>query len=176
MIQNISDEKTLLEIKKLAGIPLDKEFQINLVYSDDEWQKLLQATLKVLKITPEQADALYADYFLKDALKRFPTWFEMSRNSYEFLLIQPTIHNCFATAVVNKESRDAINDKFKVEKFDKKIITRYKSTNGHCNLYKELAKKVIKHYGDEATVDEKKCMKSGADECEIHVEWNKLGN
>lgn len=175
MIKGVSDEKTLIEIKKLAGLPIDKEFQINLVYSDEEWHRLLKATHKILKVTPEQADVIYAEYFLKDALHRFPTWFDMSKNSYELLLIQPTIHNCFATGVANKESRDAINDKFRVEKLQDKIITHYKSPNGHCNLYKELAKSVINHYHDEATIDEKSCMKLGADECEIHIEWTKLG-
>lgn len=171
MIKGISDEQKLAEIKKLAGVPLDKEFQINMVYSDEEWKRLYQSTLKILNVSAEQADEIYAGYFLKEALRLFPTWFKMSKNSYEFLLIQPTIHNCFATGVVDKESRDAINDKFRVEKFDNKIITHYKSPNGHCNLYKELAKSVINHYGDEASIEERKCAKLGEEGCEIHIEW-----
>lgn len=174
MIKDITNEETLNEIKKLANIPLDREFQINVVYSDEEWQKLFKATLSVLKITDEQADEVYAKYFLKDSLERFPTWFQMSKNSYEFLLIQPTIHNCFATGVADQKHRDAINDKFKVEKFPGKIITHYKSSNNHCGLYMKLAQEVINHYKDQAIIEEKKCMKSGGDECEIHVQWSNL--
>lgn len=174
MIRQIKDENTLNQIKKLANVPLDKEFQINLVYSDEEWQRLLTASLEVLKVTPEQVDLLYADHFMKDSLERFPTWFEMCKNSYEFLLIQPTIHNCFATGVADQASRDAINDKFKVEKFPNKIITHYKSSNKHCGLYKALANCVLKHYNEEAVIEETQCMKNGAEACEIHVEWANL--
>lgn len=176
MVKAIAGEDAIIEIKRIAKVPLDKTFQMNLVYADDEWQRLLAATLKVLKITPEQADEIYADYFGKDAVKRFPTWFQMSKNSYEFLLIQPTIHNCFATGVVDPKDRKTINDKFKVEKLPNKIITHYRSFNNNCGLYKSLAKWVINYYKDEATIEEKKCMKSGDQECEIHIQWIKLGN
>jgi len=86
MIQMLGGEEKVAEIKKLAGVPLEKVFQINAVYPDEEWHRLLEAGLKVLNITPEQADEYYADYFAKDAVKRFPNWFQMSKNSYEFLL------------------------------------------------------------------------------------------
>lgn len=175
MIQALGGDATVAEIKKQAGVPLDKEFQINEVYPDEEWHRLLAAGLKVLNMTEDQANEHYADYFAKDALRRFPTWFEMSKNSYEFLLIQPTIHNCFATGIADQKSRDAINDKFTVDKLPSKIVTHYRSQNGHCKLYMALAKWMINHYKDEATIEEKQCMKSGGSECEIHIEYSKLG-
>lgn len=104
MIQNMAGEQTVIEVKRRARVPVDKQFQINTVYSDEEWQAILAAAVEVLNVTPEQVDEVYADYFYKDALKRFPTWFQMSKNSYEFLLIQPTIHNCFATSAVDQTS------------------------------------------------------------------------
>lgn len=176
MIKNVADENVLKEIMQTADVPVDKTFQINQVYSDEEWQRLFAATLKVLKITPEQAYDVYAEQFCKDALQRFPSWFQMSKNSYEFLLIQPTIHNCFATGVANKADRAAINDKFVVDKLPpNKIITHYRSANNHCGLYKSLAKWVINHYNDEAVIEEKQCKLTGSPECEIHVQWSKLG-
>lgn len=171
MILKVAGEDKLEEIKKVAGLPPDRNFQINLVYSDEEWQRLLDAALKVLNLTQEQAEDIYADFFGTDALKRFPVWFNTCKNSYEFLLIQPTIHNCFATGVSNEKDRSGINDKFTVEKLPNKIITRYKSPNKLCGLYKSLAKWMINHYKDEATIEETQCMKSGASECEIHVQW-----
>jgi len=176
MIIAVGGQKALTEVKRLAGVPEDREFQINLVYSDEEWQRLFAAALKVLNITKEQAYDVYAGYFGEDAAKRFPTWFQMSKNSYEFLLIQPVIHNCFATGVVDPQQRAAINDKFKVEKFPNKIITHYRSSNHHCGLYKALARWVIKYYKDEAIIEDKQCTDLGDSECEIHVNWNKLGN
>ncbi|MBN9287166.1 MAG: hypothetical protein BGO43_00890 [Gammaproteobacteria bacterium 39-13] len=178
MVRDVAGEEVLIHIKQEAGVAPDKEFQINNVYDDEEWQKLFAAALKILNLTPEQADEIYASYFIKDALKRFPTWFNMSKNSYEFLLIQPTIHNCFATSVLEKKERDAINDKFVVDKLPhnpKKLITHYRSHNHHCGLYKALAKGVINHYQDKAEIAETHCLKQGDDECQIHIEWSKLG-
>src|ERR1044071_7385552 len=167
MIMQLGGEEKLAEVKKLAGVPLDKTFQINEVYSDEEWKRLLNAGLQVMNITEEQADEYYADFFGKDSVKRFPTWFEMSKNSYEFLLIQPTIHNCFATGVADQKTREAINDKFTVDKLPSKLVTHYRSHNGHGGLYKALARWVINCYHDEAVIDEKQCMKKGGKECEI---------
>jgi hypothetical protein len=171
MILDIGGEEKLAEIKKLAKLPPDRSFQINLVYSDEEWQRLLDATLQVLNVTQEQAEDVYSDYFFKDVIKRFPAWFNSCKNSYEFLLIQPTIHNCFATGVSDPKDREIINDKFKVEKFPNKITTHYKSHNKLCSLYRALARGVIHYYKDEAIIEEVQCMKSGAPECIMHIQW-----
>lgn len=171
MILDVGGEDKLAEIKKLANLPTDRAFQINLVYSDEEWQRLLTATLKVLNLTQEQAEDAYSEYFCKDAIKRFPVWFNSCKNSYEFLLIQPTIHNCFATGVADQKDRSAINDKFKVEKLPNEIITYYYSHNKLCGLYKSLARWIARYYKDEITIEETQCMKLGAPECEIHIQW-----
>lgn len=176
LIRKLGGDEAVLKVKQDANVPLDKTFQLNNVYSDEEWQRLLASALKILNITAEQADEAYADFFLQDALKRFPVWFSMSKNSYEFLLIQPTIHNCFATSVLEQKERDAINDKFKVDKFPNKIVTHYRSANHHCGLYKALARSVIRHYQDEAVIEESLCLLKGDQECEIHINWSKLEN
>lgn len=178
MVRKMGGEDLVTQIKQDAGIPTDRIYQINDIYPDEEWQRLLASGLKVLKITPEQADEVYADYFLKDAMKRFPMWFEMCKTSYDFLVIQPTIHNCFATSVIDQKDRDVINDKFVVDQSPEhpnKLITHYRSGNHHCGLYKALAKCLFKHYNDEARIEEKKCLKQGDKECEIHFNWSKLG-
>ena len=175
MIADLAGEEGIRQVKALAKVPNDREFQMNTVYSDEEWQRLFDAALQILKITPEQAYQTYANYFGADAIKRFPTWFRMSKNSYEFLSIQPTIHNCFATSMVDVESRRAINDKFRVEQLPNQLITHYRSPNKLCGLYKTLALWVINYYQDETTITEKKCLKLGDDECEIHIRWTKLG-
>ena len=33
----------------------------------------------------------------------------------------------------------------------------------------------VNYYQDETTITEKKCLKLGDDECEIHIRWTKLG-
>lgn len=182
MILIAADAATLEKIKQDAGIESDRVFHLNQVYSDEEWQRLFASTLKIMNLTEDQAIDIYADYFAKDALKRFPTWFVMCKNSYEFLLIQPTIHNCFATGVteadgeLRKQICKGITDKFHVDKQAMKIVTHYRSPNQLCSLYIALAKWMIAHYQDTAIIEEKKCTKRGDDECEIVIQWTNLKN
>ncbi len=166
-----SDEATLNRIKNKADVAPDKEFRMDTVYSDEEWQRLLQATLEEFGITAAQAYEMYAQQFFKDSLKRFPMWFEISKDSYDFLSRQPAIHNNFATAVRDKQERDSIIDKFHLEKLDRKIIMHYRSVNKHCGLYIALAKVIINCYNDKASVVEKKCLLNDDHECEIHIDW-----
>jgi len=176
LIESVSDQKTLNVIKEKAGVPLDKEFRIDTVYDDDEWQRLYSSTLEVLNLTEQQATKAYANAFLQDALTRFPTWFEMSKNSYEFLRRQPAIHGTLAAGLTDIKSRQAILDKFRIDTSPNKLITYYKSANQQCVLYVELAKLVIDHYKDDATVKEVRCLKNGDSECEIHIDWQRLGD
>ncbi|CEK12049.1 heme NO-binding domain-containing protein [Legionella hackeliae] len=176
MVQDLKGEEGMIELKKLANVPVDKSFQINNIYSDEEWQRLFLAAQTLLRLSPEEVEAHYANYFGKDVVHRFPTWFNMSPNSYEFLSIQPTIHNCFATSMADAETRQAINEKFRLEKLPNQLITHYRSPNRLCGLYKALARWVVDYYHDEASIEEKKCLKLGNDECEIHIQWTELRN
>ena len=174
-IRSRAGEETLAKIKEQLGLSPDHEYQMNNVYSDLEWKTLFSVSLNVLGMTEEQGYKIFATYFLKDSIERFPTWFAMSKNSYELLSIQPTIHNCFATSVFDKAAREAINDKFKIDQLPNQLITHYRSPNQLCSLYKNMAKGVIKYYNDQAEIEEKTCMHKGAVACEIHINWSKLG-
>lgn len=176
LVQELAGEEGVLALKKEAQVPLDKEYLINNVYSDEEWQRLFGAYIKVCNLSLEKAEELYADHFIKDAFRRFPVWFNMCKNSYELLNIQPVIHNCFATSVADSASKKSIIDKFRVEQSPNHIITHYNSPNKLCRLYILLAHRVVKHYKDEAVIEERTCLLRGDSECEIHVTWNKLGS
>jgi len=176
LIESLGGQEKLIEIKRLAGVPLDKEFRLDSVYSDEEWQNLYNATLEVLKISAHDADVAYADAFGNDIRERFPVWFQMSKNSYEFLARQPKIHNTLATCVADPDQRNEIQDKFRVETFNHKIITFYKSPNKLCGLYKALAQWIANYYGDEIIISEDKCMLKGDNSCELHIEWKHIEN
>src|SRR5262249_30622187 len=148
-------------------------FRLGEVYSDEEWQRLLAAACDVLQMAEEQTMEAYADVFGRDAMTRFSTWFEMSSNSREFLERQITIHNVFASGVPDPAARKAVVDKFRIEKFEDKIVTHYRSPNKLCTMYKALARWMFRHYGDHAAIEEPRCMKKGDAECEIHVIWQK---
>ena len=109
LIESTATLDAVKEVKRLAGVSSDKKYSISETYDDDEWQRLLAATCDVLQISPEQAEEAFAEFFFKDSLKRWPTWFQISKNARELLERQPIIHNGFATSMQNPNDRKAIN-------------------------------------------------------------------
>ena len=164
-------ERAALEIRDRAACPLELEFRINEVYEDGLWLKLVIATCETLECSTDTLEEDFAHYFLKDAQQRWPAWFKMSKNARQFLERHPAVHNNFADAVRDAESREQIKDKFRIEKLDNKLITHYRSPNRHCHLYVSLAKEVLNLYGEEAAIEEPKCLKRGDSECEIWIRW-----
>lgn len=155
-----------------AGLDKSRTFRLDTIYDDVEWRKLFNTCYETLGLSEENAYKIFARYFFQDTLKRFPTFYQMSKNSYEFLIKQPKIHNSFYSGAANEGQA---YDKFRLKQVnEKKLITYYHSSNKHCMLYKALATLVIDHYHDEATITETQCMCNGDDLCEIHIDWAKL--
>jgi hypothetical protein len=174
LVKERAGPEAVAEVRRRAGVASDHVFRIGEVYPDEEWQRLWSAACDVLHTTEAELLDAYAETFARDALVRFRMWFDMSANSREFLERQVTIHNVFASGVRDPEARRAVVDKFRIEKHPTKIVTHYRSPNRLCGLYKALARWMFRHYGDEATIDERKCMLRGDDECELHVVWTQL--
>ncbi len=84
--------------------------------------------------------------------------------------MQPEIHNTFPVGLQRPEERQAVRDKFRLEKLADELVVRYRSPNRLCDMYKAIARHVL-HYKDEATIDEPRCMKHGDDECELRIRW-----
>jgi len=95
----------------------------------------------------------------------------MCHNAREFLELQPTLHNSFATGLQDRKARREVEDKFQIITEPERIVMHYRSPNRMCGLYQTLAHLVIQHYGDLATVREISCMKRGDDECVIVIHW-----
>jgi hypothetical protein len=148
-----------------AGLPTDRVYRLNESYADSEAQILTAAALQ--RISLEDV----ADAFFKDTLERFPTWFAMCKTSREFLEMQPEIHNTFALGLQRPEERDAVRDKFRLEKLDDELVVHYRSPNRLCDMYKAIAQHVFRHYHDKATINEPRCMKRGDTECELRFRW-----
>jgi Haem-NO-binding len=163
------------EVRDRAGVAPGQVFRLGESYPDDEWRRLFSAACDLLGLTEEELLELYADAFCRDALTRFSKWFEMSRSSREFLERQVTIHNVFAAGVRDPEARKRIADKFWIEEREEGIVTHYRSANRLCAMYRALARWIIRHYGEEATIEETRCMRRGDEECEIHVAWQTKG-
>jgi hypothetical protein len=148
-----------------AGLPTDRAYQLNEPYAESEAQRLTAAASQRLSVED------IAEAFFKDTLARFPTWYEMCKTSREFLEMQPEIHNTFAYGLQRPEDRDAVRDKFRLEKLDDELVVHYRSPNRLCDIYKAIAQHVFDHYQDEATIDEPRCMKRGDAECELRIRW-----
>ncbi|MFQ5426307.1 MAG: heme NO-binding domain-containing protein [Gaiellales bacterium] len=171
LIQTSAGADAVAEVKRRAGVPEDRYYRLDQAYDDAEWRRLFAATCEVLGTTPEQAEETYADFLCRDALRRWPMWFQMSGDAREFLERQPAIHNSFATGVQSPAERDRVNDKFSLEKLDDGFVMHYRSPNQLCGLYRATARWILRHYEDEAEIDETACQKHGDPECEIRVRW-----
>ena len=148
-----------------AGIPRDRIYRLNEPYDDSEATRLTAAALERISLED------IAEAFFADTLVRFPTWFEMCKTSREFLEMQPVIHNTFAHGLQRPEERDAVRDKFRLEKLTDELVVHYRSPHRLCDMYRAIAQHVFQHYGDTATIEEPKCMKRGDGECELRIRW-----
>jgi hypothetical protein len=171
MVTELYGAEAAVEIRRRAGCTDDLDFRINEIYDDELWRSLVGATSEVLNWSLERLEEEYARYFLIDAQQRWPAWFKMSKSAREFLERHPAVHNNFADAVRDPDSRELIRDKFRIEKQDDKIITHYRSPNRHCHLYVSLAREVLKLYREQASIEHVKCVKRGDPECEIWISW-----
>jgi len=154
--------RTLVE----AGIPADRVYQLNEPYADSEAQHLTAAALQIISVED------IAEAFFQGTLARFPTWFAMCKTSRQFLEMQPEIHNTFAHGLQRPQDRDAVREKFRLEKLDDELVVHYRSPHRLCQMYKAIARLVFKHYQDNATIDEPRCMLRGDAECELRLRWN----
>lgn len=172
MVESEVGEDRLSQVMDRAGMPAAYEFRMNEVYPDDQWGRLFKAVCETLNVNEQDAYAQYAVFFIADAQRRWPTWFEMSRTAREFLERQPHIHNGFSTGIQDPDARQAINDKFSLDSAGDELIVHYRSPNKMCGFYEALARAVLAHYGEEAVLEQKRCMRKGDPECEIHIRWH----
>lgn len=148
-----------------ASLPADRAFRLNESYPDSEVQRLTAAVMNRISVED------IAEAFFQDTVVRFPTWFAMCKTSRQFLEMQPEIHNTFAVGLQRPEDREAVRDKFRLEKLKDVLVVHYRSSSRLCDMYKAIARQVFRHYQDEATIDEPRCMKRGDDECELRIRW-----
>jgi len=148
-----------------CGLPADRNYRLNESYDDNEARKLSAAAFKRLSMED------IAQAFFEDTLTRFPTWYQMCKTSRQFLEMQPEIHNTFAIGLQEPAERDAVRDKFRLEKLQDELIVHYRSANQLCEMYKAIAEYVVRHYKEQATIDERKCVKRGDTECEFRIRW-----
>lgn len=164
-IEDRYGREAVVQTLQEAGIPIDRTYRLNESYDDAEARRLTAAAFK--RLTGEDV----ATAFFNDTLTRFPMWFQLCKNSRQFLEMQPEIHNTFGVGLQRPEDRDAVRAKFRLEKFDDELVVHYRSANRMCGIYKAIAQRVFDHYRETATIDEQQCMNRGDEECEMRIRW-----
>lgn len=148
-----------------AGLPADRVYRLNVPYADSEAMRLSEVAFKRISVED------IAEVFFEDTLVRFPAWFEMCKTSRQFLEMQPEIHNTFALGLQRPEEREAVLDKFRLEKLAGELVVHYRSPHRLCDMYKAIAEHVFRHYREQATISEPRCMRRGDSECELRIRW-----
>ena len=172
VVEQLGGVTALERVRERAALPSDRLYRLGDAYPDDECQRLFQAAIEILELTEDAFLNSYADRFGRDVQRRFGKWFDLAQNSRQFLEFQTTIHNTFASGVVDPAARQAVKDKFNVETIDSRnIITHYRSPNRLCKLYRALGQWMAGYYGDQIEFEDPQCQLRGDDECEIHVRW-----
>jgi hypothetical protein len=174
LIESAAGPETVAAVLRQAGIPLERRYALNRVYPDEEWQRLYAAARDLLGLDEDRAEAMFAEFFVQDALARFPRWFQMCRNSYEMLCLHPKIHNAFASGCSAAAARRVLDDKFRTVSEPHRLIVEYRSPNRLCGLYAKLAHCVATHYGDEVELAERECVKRGDNRCLLEIAWRRL--
>ena len=164
-IESRHGREAVVQLLEEAGLPNDRAYRLNDAYADSEAQRLAAAASRHLSVEE------IAETFFEDTLTRFPTWYEMCQTSREFLEMQPEIHNTFAVGLQQPEEREAVRDKFRLDKGGDELVVHYRSPNRLCDIYKAVARHVFRHYHDNATIEEPRCMNRGDVECELRIRW-----
>jgi len=132
-------------ILEKAGLPKNKVFTNVENVEDAQVLKLIDATCKVLGITPQQAADAFGEY--KEA-----------KNAKDFLLKMDSVHERTAKSVPGAQP-----PRFKYQqKDDKTLVMIYKSKRGLIDIMIGLIKGVGKYYKENLTV-----TKLGPDRVEI---------
>ncbi len=172
LADSIAGVEAVQEIIRRAGVPSEKRFHIDRAYDDAEWQRLLSSACEVLEITTEQAEEKLADHFFEDMKRRWPMWFKMARTAREFLERVPAIHAGFTMGLSDRTVGRSLEEKFELEEIADGFLMHYRSENDLCGMYRNLARKVIDHFGDHASIDESRCTRRGDPFCRIRIHWH----
>lgn len=159
------------EVKRMAGVPADREYRMDAAYSDEEWRKIVGAGVKLSGLEPEKAEIAFARFCGEALSQRMAGFFKASKSAREFLKQQPTIHNMMASSVSDAEAKRKIIDKFRLEEANGETVMHYASPNRHCALYRGLAEWVAEYYRERIEIKEPRCQKRGDAECEIRVKY-----
>lgn len=151
-------------LRAQVGLPSAHAFRLNADYGDALCRKIVAAAIEADGGDTALFFDRFADFFLLWALDEFPGFFDGVTSATQFLLRQPTIHNCLAAAL-SPMLRRAVCEKFAAEPTGGGLILTYRSPNRLGAFYVALARRIARHYGEradftvtEGTLDDPFCV------------------
>jgi hypothetical protein len=158
-------------VKQNAGLAKEQAFRMDASYSDEEWQRILTAAVKLSGLPAEQAELAFARYCGEWLHANMAGFFKGVSTTRDLILRQPNIHNMMASSVQDAGARQRVLDKFRVEQTEGGTVTHYASPNHHCTLYRGLVEWAAEKFKERVEVSESRCQKRGDPECEIRVKY-----
>jgi hypothetical protein len=154
------------------GFQPDFRFRQHRVYDDAEWASVYEKTIAFLEQDREQFEWEFGFFSGEKLITLHHALVADCKTARDVILRQPRIHHGIADAVANPKEHQGITRKFRLEENDSTVIMHYRSANHMCTFYRSLATFVAQYFGETVTINEPGCMKHGADECEIHLDFS----
>lgn len=154
------------------GLQPDFRFRQHRVYDDAEWGRIYEKTIAFLDQDRDQFEWEFGFFSGDKLITLHHNLVADCKSARDVILRQPRIHHGIADAVANPKEHQGITRKFRLEENGSTVIMHYRSPNQMCTFYRSLATFVAQHYGETVTIEEPCCMKHGADECEIHLDFS----
>lgn len=136
-------------LRERVGLPASHVFRLNADYGDALCRAIVAAAIDLDGGDAGRFLERFADFFLAWSLDEFSGFFEGVTSARQFLLRQPTIHNCLAAGLLPAQRR-AVGDKFVAEPTATGLMMTYRSPNRLGALYAALVAKVAERYGERA--------------------------
>ncbi len=164
--------EALQRLKVELGFEPDFHFRQHRVYDDAEWARVYEKTIAFLRQEREQFEWTFGFFSGEKLLTMHHALIADCKTARDVILRQPGIHHGIADAVVNPKEHQGIIRKFRLEEDGSTVIMNYRSPNRMCTFYRSLATFVAHYYGETVKITEVRCMKYGADECKIHLDFS----
>lgn len=124
-------------------------FRSEVIYTEEEWQKLIGATLAHLGVDAVAGQKAFAAWCFPVLTRKFRPFFASARSAREFLEKVPTIHRDFPSS-----SQVGFVDKIMVRSSaPDRLVYAYQSPNNLVVLLVELGQALAAHYHEEVAIE-----------------------
>ncbi len=164
-VEEVGGSDALEKLREKISLKREK-FDDNRIYPEEEFQKLLKATLEILRVDRETAEREFAHWIIKRLQEDVPEYFRRAKNAYELLKLDPLVHREWPAMGGKPRAKISM---IKCEPDE--IIFRYESPNKLCTFMKTLIEDVLEIYNEKGEITEEECMKKGDHYCIIRVKF-----